>query len=164
MKALLTELCNVLEQQHNTLDVLLSAAGEHNSAMINNDSTAMMAAVMRLEELSHTLQKQDRQREEIQQRLAGVSGIKGQAVLSDILANATGISMTDRLQRLAGEIKERINRLSEINKMNQVLATRGLQCTSQILNIIMPNESNTYQGSGTFASDRKATSVLNKTI
>ena len=143
MDSLLTELLAVLEQQNAILADLLTAAQKHNTVMLKNDTSGIMAAVMQLEELSQDLRKQDQQREFIQQRLADVLGLERQVIFSDIMASAEKSQLALGLMKLAEEIRENMNKLGEINKLNHVLAARGLQFTSQILNIIMPNESNT---------------------
>lgn len=164
MESLLQELLDVLEQQNTTLADMLAAAKEHNAALRNNNSAGMMAAVMRLEEVSQTLQRQDKQREKLQHGLAEEFRLDRLAALSDILAGAGESPVIPELKQLANEIKEKVSELAEVNKLNQALAARGLQFTAQFLNIIAPNNTNTYAGSGEYKNERRTNSVLNKTI
>ncbi|GBF32280.1 hypothetical protein DCCM_0474 [Desulfocucumis palustris] len=164
MENLLQELIDVLEQQNATLADMLPAAKEHNAALRKNNPPGMVAAVMRLEEVSGTLHRQDKQREKLQHELAEELGLNRQARLSDILAGAGESPSISRLKPLAAEIKDKIEELSAINDINQALAARGLQFTSRFLNIIAPSDTNTYAGSGVFKNERSTSSVLNKTI
>jgi flagellar biosynthesis/type III secretory pathway chaperone len=164
MDAKITELIAVLGKQNAILADLLATAQKHNAVMLDNNATGIMAVIMQLEELSQDLRKQDQRRETLQQQLGEFLGLERQAVLSDILAVVKESQLAPGLETLIKEMKDNIDKLGEMNKLNHLLAARGLQFTSQILNIIMPSQSNTYQGSGQFRNARKSDSILNKII
>lgn len=163
MEPLLNDLRQILNGQNEVVDGLLAAAKEHNQALRDNDHVTIMSSVQKQERLSGKLRELDRRREEVQRQLARVCGLGDQVVLSKLLPHAPAPAAAE-LGRLAGELKEKLVELDEVNQLNGVLARRGLQFTQQLSRILTPGGSSTYQGSGQLRKEGKPLSILDKTI
>ncbi len=162
MKSLFSDLMQVLKEQNEIISALLKAAGEHNTALRNADSSAVMAAVKKQERLSRELQDVDGKREEIQRRLALRCGLEKRVVLSELLPYVPMLETVRELERLAGSLRENLTRLDEVNSLNGILAKRGMHFIGQLNRIVMPGSS-TYLDSGELKKDNAFT-IVDKTI
>lgn len=163
MESLFLDLSEILRQQDQVVSSLLEAAREHNLALRNNNTEAILQAVQKQEKLLVSLQQQDNQREEIQQRLAGHYDLAQPVVLDKLLPYAAS-STAVTLKRLFEHIKENAMHLGEINRLNSMLAKNGLVFTEKLKRILLLGNCSTYAGSGEMKKEVKPHSILNKTI
>ncbi len=163
MESLFLNLIRILKQQHKTLAELLKAAEEHNRALRQNDTGAVLSTAYKQEELSKKLKGQDGKLEEAKKQLTGVCGITGKAVLSDFKHYAPE-PLAAELAKVSQNLREKILRLGEIHSLNKVLAMRGQIFTEKLIRIMTPSGSNTYMGSGRLKKESKPLQILDSTI
>lgn len=164
MESLFINLIELLKLQNNTVKALLDASEKHNQAMQQNDASAMLAVVKKQESLAALLTQQDKKREMVQDQIAKLLGIEGRPNLSQLLEQTPESEAKTELIQISDQIKENLTQLDDLNRLNNVLAKRGLIFAQQLRNLIQPKEGNTYQGTGEIKNQDKPVSMIDKTI
>lgn len=164
MESLIIELLEILRQQDETLSNLLATAREHTAAMTQNAPAAILPVVKQSESLINQLKRQDAKREEIEKQIAREANAEGQITLSQLLGNIGDSQCKAELEQLAEGLKAKFNELAEINKLNGIMAKRGLLFAEQLRNIMQPKTGNTYQETGQVQGRHKSISMMDKTI
>lgn len=164
MESLFFELKKLLQEQNEIIIDLITSAREHTHALGRSNVKEMMAAVNKLEVLSNRLTNTDKEREQLISDFAQDLKIDSGLSLNELLIHCQDTELFQRIRELAEDIRNNINELTDINKINKTLVKRGLLFTEQLKDIIQPKVGCAYGESGKLQGQKKSISMINKTI
>lgn len=160
MESLFLELKAILEVQRETMQQLLNTAREHNRAVRQLDMELLNTALRREEELVATLNRQDKERQEMAAILSAAAGLPGDATLGMLTGKAPPHLEND-IKEISVGLKDIAWQLGEINHQNGLLSKQAMRVNEMLLNALAPGRKKTYSPQGV-AKESIQVSLLDK--
>lgn len=164
MDSLFSDLIRVLGREREVLIEMLDAARKHNNALRQNEIEVLKDVTVNGERLNGRLKTEDHRREEVHLSLVTALDLPCETPLSGLLPYAPG-QHRESLSRITSELKEIAREVARLVELNGILTRRAMQFNEQILRLVKPGYSETYQSYGTFTFPAKCQPLLiNKTV
>lgn len=164
MDSLFFSLIQVLGQEREILAEMLVEARKHNVALRQNDAEALRDVTGREEMLAGLLKPKDRRREEIHAGLEAALGLPAGTPLSGLLPSAPE-QHRERLSQITVELREIVREVARLVELNSILTRRAMHFNEQILRLVKPGYTETYQSFSAFSIPAGSQPLLiNKTF
>ncbi|MCF8009847.1 MAG: flagellar protein FlgN [Clostridiales bacterium] len=156
------ELHNLMVQQEECIEQLISTAGEQIECMRQNNTCQLQQVVARQEEISTNLAYLEEKRMQVQKELEENLELPVETALRDLLVYA-GEEAREKLQAAGTSLQKKMYILKETNEFCRTMARQALGFTDFMLKLFQPQENN-YASDGKRKQTSNAKSKINKKI
>jgi len=158
LRPLLTDLCDLLDEQKTALETMLELSQEERGIIISGDAERLEDIVRRqFKELSK-LNAIEKKRVAMHKDISAEFGITPQEVTVSAIAERAAPDERESIVRLQTELTRLLTQHTDMNMENRELIKAHIEYSDAILNLMVDSEdplNNFYEGDGKAAPEKK---------
>ena len=163
MFSLYEQLLECLQQQKDLVTGMLEVSQRHLEALKKYRHEEIKQAVGRQEILIRQVGKIQKHCSAMQASLIEELGLPGDTALSALVLHVPD-TLRGKLQSIMEDLRDIFLKIHDINETNKLLTRNGQALNEMFIRILLPTQSQTYQGDGAVANKQPGISRLNLTV
>ena len=163
MLSLFEQLLGCLQQQKDLAAGMLEVCQQHLEALKKYRHEEIKQAVGQQEILIRQVGKIQKHCSAMQASLVKELGLPGDTALSALILHVPD-TLGGKLQSTIEDLRDIFLKIHDVNETNKLLTRNGLALNDMFIRILLPTQSQTYQGDGAVTNKQPGLSRLNLTV